>query len=159
MTATLHRRHLLRAALGLGGLGCLPQARACEFFTPNLRIFHPWTCASEPGATTAVVCMRFDQVLEDDRLTGVETMLATGAQLATAPGATSGSAAASAMPLPFDIPAGLETVLSDKGTHLLLTGLTQPLFVGRAYPMTLRFARGGEVPAQLTVDYPSFRFA
>lgn len=156
MSAPLHRRQLLRAALGLGGLACLPQARACEFFSPNLRITHPWTCASEPGASTAVVCMRFDEVLEDDRLVGVETPLATGAQLAFA--ARPGMAPAPAAELPFDIPAGRETLLSDKGTHLLLTGLTQPLFVGRAYPMTLRFARGGEVPAQLTVDYPSFRF-
>lgn len=156
MNATFHRRQLLRAAMGLGGLACLPQARACEFFSPTLRVFHPWTCASEPEASTAVVCMLFDQVLEDDRLVGVQTPLATGAQLASA--AQPGVAAAPAATLPLDIPAGRETRLSDKGTHLLLTGLTQPLHVGRAYPMTLHFARGGEVPAQLTVDYPSFRF-
>jgi copper(I)-binding protein len=157
MTAPLHRRHLLRAALGLGGLAWLPAARACEFFSPNLRITHPWTCASEPEASTAVVCMRFDQVLQDDRLVGVDTMLATGAQLGTA--TRPGVDAAPAQALPFDIPAGRETLLSDKATYLLLTGLTQPLHVGRAYPMTLHFARGGEVPAQLTVDYPSFRFS
>lgn len=150
-----NRRLMLSAGLGLCAAGLLPRhARACEFFIPTLRIKHPWCRATAPDASTVVVSMRFDEVNTADQLIGVETMVATGAVLAE-PG---DAGRVATRPLPFDIPAGQDSQLAEEGTHLLLTGLTQPLFVGRAYPMTLRFARGGEVPAQLTVDFPSFRF-
>lgn len=162
MSLSRSRRRFLGQGLGLAAGGVLtPTARACEFFAPTLRITHPWTCATEGDASTAIVCMRFDEVLQDEQLLAAETPLATGAVLARAglPTATGVATAAATLPLPLHIPAGRETVLSQQGLHLLLTGLTQPLFVGRAYPLQLRFARGGEVPALLTVDYPSFRFS
>ena len=52
MTHRLFRRDLLRASLACGVALLLPAARACAFFSPTLRIIHPWARASEPGATT-----------------------------------------------------------------------------------------------------------
>ena len=40
---------------------------------------------------------------------------------------------------------------------LRLTGLRQPLEVGRQYPMTLVFEKTGPIPTQLTVEYTRFR--
>lgn len=146
------RRLLLRAGLGglvsplalLGG-----RAQACEFWTPTLRVIHPWTHATGDDATTALVCMRFDEVRQDDRLVGVDTPVATGAEL-TGLGADAGPG------INFAIPQGRETQLSQGGTCLRLLGLTMPLEVGRAYPMRLVFDRGGVLNADLTVDFARF---
>ena len=54
------------------------------------------------------------------------------------------------------IPAGEETLLSDKGTFVRLTGLNHPLYVARAYPLKLVFEKGGEVNALLSVDFARF---
>jgi copper(I)-binding protein len=126
-----------------------PQARACEFFSSNLRIFHPWTRATEEGAAFAVVCMKFDEVLRDDRLIGVESPIARGAEMG-GPGARP--------TVDFVIRAGEESVLSESGTHIRLTGLNHAVEVARAYPLKLVFERSGEVGALLNVDYTSFRF-
>jgi len=142
------RRRLLQAAglLGMGFQGT--RAAACEFWTANLRVLHPWTRATADDATTATVCMRFDQVAEDDRLLGVTCMVASGAEL-VGPAAGDGR-------IDIAIPKGAETVLGEHGTQLRLTGLLQPLEVGRAYPMQLRFERGGVLRADLTVDFARF---
>lgn len=144
------RRGWLRTGLGLGGLMLLPQARACEFFTETLRVTHPYCHASQPGSTEAVVCMKFDEVQRRDRLVGVQTPVAEGAEIAgklARPG------------VDFEIPQGEETWLHERGTWLRLTGLRQPLHLGRAYPLQLDFEHGGTVLAQLTVDFPSLRFS
>ena len=60
-----------------------------------------------------------------------------------------------AAPLDFFIPGGRTTVLDEAGTHLRLTGLRQPLVFGASYPLTLVFARGGPVLADVDVDFPT----
>lgn len=149
MPSRLHRRHCLRAALGLATIGLLPQARACEFFTPTLRVYHPWTRASAEGADEAIVSMKFDEVRQADRLIGVRTPVARHADIG----------GALARPLvDFAIPEGRDSELAEGATWLRLSGLETPLYVGRAYPLTLVFEQGGTVPAQLSIDFPSFRF-
>lgn len=125
----------------------LPAARACEYFSPTLRVTHPWARASAPGARTAVVSMKFDDVLQDDRLIGVQTPVASGAEIA-GPGAEPG--------VNLLIPNGRETLLSEGGLHLRLTGLQLPLEIGRSYPLKLTFERGGVVNATLSIDYARF---
>lgn len=121
-----------------------PTAQACEFFCTNLRVTHPFTRATAPGETTAVVSMKFDEVRSDDRLIAVRTPIATGAQL--------GGQGARAR-IDFPIPKDQETWLSEPSTYLLLTGLKHPLQVGRSYPLTLVFERGGVMEAEVEVDF------
>ncbi len=64
-------------------------------------------------------------------------------------------------PLPLDLAAGTETVLGHadlgaSGPHLRLLQLTQALEIGRSYPMTLTFSKGGTVRVLLSVDYARF---
>ena len=148
-TPTQSRRAWLRLGLGMSGLLLLPRAQACEFNADTLRITHPYCHATEPGATEAMVCMKFDEVTRSDRLVGVLTPVARGADIA----------GALARPnVDFEIPAGQETWLHEHSTWLRLTGLRNPLGVGRAYPLQLEFEHGGTVLAQLTVDVPTLRF-
>ncbi len=154
-----HRRSVLQAGLAAGLSLALPAARACEYFSPTLRVTHPWARASAPGASVARVSMKFDDVSQDDRLIGVHTPVASGAELA-GPGAEP-DARPDARPgadtgLNLAIPSGRETLLSEGGLHLRLTGLQLPLEVGRSYPLKLVFERGGTVNATLNIDYARF---
>ena len=144
----LSRRHLLVA---LGTAALLRPARACEFFSSHLRIWHPWTRATRVDADSARLCLRFDEVRQSDRLIGVETPVAAGARLA-GPGAPSGEPGLSLL-----IRAGEELTLSEDGLHIELLDLQQPLQVGRSFPLRLVFESAGPVETALNVDYASLR--
>jgi copper(I)-binding protein len=134
----------------MAGIAMRP-ARACEFVTDTLRVTHPWTRASEPGATSALLGMRIDEVKHTDRLLEVSTPVAAGAELASAPG----------RPLDLEILPGSELDFSETGIQLRLTGLKVPLLTGRDYPLSIAFEHGGVVHARLIVDQaalPTFRF-
>lgn len=137
------RRALLQAGMAFGAACLVPSARACEFFTTNLRITHPWTRATGKDPF-AIVCMKFDEVTVADRLIRVETPVAARAEMA-------GKGASGKVN--FLIPKGQETLLNENGTFVRLLGLRHPLEVARSYPLTLVFAKGGRVDADLSVDY------
>ncbi len=145
------RRGLLLALAG-AGLGTLARpARACDFYSATMRIWHPWTRATRVDAETARLCMRFDEVQRDDRLISVVTPVAGGARLVR-PDETE-----PAQDLALDIPAGRELTLTEDGLHIELLDLQQPLQIGRSFPLQLGFLHGGTVNALLNVDYGSFR--
>lgn len=139
------RRQLLQhgLALSLGALLLPRAARACEYFAPTLRITHPWTRATGLDASQAIVCMKLDEVLQDDRLVAVETPVAARAAI--------GGSARPDIDLP--IRAGQELLLDEDGIHIVLLELQQPLYIARSYPLTLVFERGGRVDASLSVDF------
>lgn len=144
----LPRRHVL---LTLGTLPFARPARACEFFSSHLRIWHPWTRATRVDAETAQVFMRFDEVQQTDRLIGIETPVAAGARLA-GPGAP-----ADARGLSLLICEGETLTLAENGLHIELLDLQQPLQIGRSFPMRLVFEAAGTVNATLNVDYAGLR--
>ncbi|HZE91118.1 MAG TPA: copper chaperone PCu(A)C [Rhizobacter sp.] len=148
MNHSIDRRGLLNAGLALGASLVVPTARACEFFTINFTIIHPWTRASADEATSAIVNMKFENVQNTDRLIGAHTPVADGAEMG-------GEGAAGAL-VNFVIAEGQSSALSETGTYLRLVGLKFPLLVGRAYPLTLVFAKAGSVDTLLTVDYARF---
>jgi periplasmic copper chaperone A len=145
------RRIALRAGLAAGAAcatWALP-ARACEFHGGTLRVTHPWTRATAADATVAVLGMRIDEVSEDDRLIGARSPVAQGAEMGGADGGR---------PVDVAIPTGSVIELHDSGVHLRLTGLKQPLQVGREYPLELVFERSGLLLARLSVDFTVMRF-
>lgn len=147
MDRMIDRRQLLRHGLLLAGATLLPTARACEVQAEFLRITHPWTRATAPDAEFAVLCMRIDAVVADDRLIGVETPVAGGVWLPDAP---------AGQPLDLAIPTGSDIEMHEQGLHLRLAPLRLPLEAGRMYPLQLHFARSGVVRATLSVDFPRF---
>lgn len=155
MNRLIHRRMALHAGLALSASALAGRARACEYFGNNLRITHPWTRASEAQASSAIVCMKFDEVTLSDRLIAVQTPVASGAEMAGLDvGANLGTNAGA--PVNLLIPAGEQTVLGEAGICLRLTGLRFPLEVARSYPLRLVFEKGGVVDATLNVDYSRF---
>lgn len=146
-TRRTDRRRLLAAAAALPLAALAPPARSCEVVAEYLRITHPWTRGTAPGAATGVLCMTLDEVAADERLVGVTTPVAGCVQLA---GAAPGT------PLDLPIPAGSRIEMHEQGLHLQLTGLRIDLDAGRSYPLELHFARSGVVRAVLSVDFPRF---
>lgn len=147
MSFVLSRRLALQAGAAMGVSALWTSARACEFSTPYLRVTHPWTRVTPEDAPYAIVSMKIDQVSKDERLIGVETPVATRAEI----GGISTGASTSGMNLLIE--RGRELRLSEQGVHVRLLGLTQPLLIGRTYPMRLIFAQGGAMDAELNVDY------
>ena len=147
MDRMFDRRRMLRSGLALTGVAWLPATQACEVQGEFLRVTHPWTRATAPDAEFAVLCMRIDDVTADDRLIGVHTPVADGAELA---GARRGT------PLDLAIPAGSHLDMHERGLHLRLAPLRLVLHAGRSYPLRLTFARSGVVDAILSVDFPRF---
>jgi len=147
MQSNIDRRAAMRAGLALALAPWASSSRACEFYAANFTLIHPWTRASRPDATSAIVSMKFQNVTQADRLIGVHTLVAESAELC---GEGAGPQ------LDFPIPQGQDTELSEKGVHLRLLGLKLPLEVARSYPMTLVFANAGEVRATLNVDFARF---
>lgn len=144
---TSSRRRACLAWLAASALAPI-DARACEYQAATLRILHPWTRATAPGQTDAIVAMTFDEVLHDDRLIGVSTPVAARAVLDGHDGPTE---------VDLAIPAGQITTLAEHGVTLRLLDLRHPLEIGRSYPLRLLFAAGGPVLATLNVDYTRFR--
>ena len=92
--------------------------------------------------------MKFDEVREDDRLIGVQTMLATAAEIAGQ--GVKGRGGIVDLP----IPRGSTTELSETGVYLRLLDLQWQLQVLRAYPLDLIFEKGGTIKASLSIDFP-----
>jgi copper(I)-binding protein len=147
MQSNIDRRAAMRTGLALALAPWAGSSRACEFYAPNFTLIHPWTRASRPDATSAIVSMKFQNVTQSDRLIGVQTLVADSAEL--------GGEGAGPQ-LDFAIPAGQDSELAERGVHLRLLGLKLPLEVARSYPMTLVFANAGEIRATLNVDYARF---
>ncbi len=147
MDHQINRRWMLRSGTALTGALLLPATQACEVQAEFLRITHPWTRATAPGAESGVLCMRIDAVTADDMLIGVETPVAGGVLL---PGAPAGQ------PLALAIPAGSDFDMHERGLHLQLAPLRLTLHAGRTYPLQLTFARSGVVLTTLSVDFPRF---
>lgn len=141
-------RQVWRIALAIGATFGATSSLACEFSAQTLTVVHPWTRASEVGATSAIVGLSFQDVREDDRLIAMESPIAEGAEM-VGPGLERS--------LSLAIPAGSTSVLGEHGVQLRLTGLKEPLRVGREYPLILVFEKAGRVQARLSVDYARFR--
>lgn len=141
------RRRVLHAGSALACSLVLPRVQACEFVTANFKIIHPWTRASAEGATSAAICMRFEEVVEADWLIGAQSPVCERADM--------GGAGAGPL-VDFAIPADQSSALTESGTHLRLVGLRFPLEVGREYPLTLVFKKAGPVLAKLSIDYARF---
>ncbi|HSI52166.1 MAG TPA: copper chaperone PCu(A)C [Ideonella sp.] len=139
------RRQLLRAAGALGLVSILPAARACEFFCSSLRVYKPYARETLAGDTSVIVGMTLDEVVQDDRLIGVTSPLATSAEL--------GGVGAGPSGIDLPIRRGQVLVLHEDTTYIRLLGLKQPLGLGREYPLTLHFEKAGVVDADIDVSY------
>lgn len=149
MKFTISRRRALQLSAGMGAALAFPSARAHEFFSTSLTVHHPWTRASAEGATSAIVSMKFEDVVHSDSLIGAQSPVCEGAEFGGV-----GVSDAARRGFEFLIQQGRPSELTEAGTFLRLTGLNYPLEMGREYPLTLIFSKAGPLSAALLIDYP-----
>lgn len=115
----------------------------------DVAVEQPWARATPGRAPNGAVYFTLANSGRDaDRLVAASTPAAARAELHTH--IHSGTVMEMRPVEAIEVKPGERVTLKPGGLHVMLMGLTAPLKEGARMPLTLRFARGGEV----TVDVP-----
>ena len=137
-------KNTLIPALAIAAAFFCGPASGHEYYAKNFKVIHPWAEASAPGAKSAEVYMKIEQISEGDRLLSAQTSLADKVELHAGPDTTGPLAA-------IELPPGPDIDLDAGRGHLKLVNLTAPLEWGRSYSMTLVFEKSGPVDVMISV--------
>ncbi len=145
------RRWVVKSALMVAGVGCLPTpSLAQDFWVRQLRVSKPWAAPTAAGATSAAVYMTIDNRSDEtDRLMTVRTPVAERVRFAEEERGSSGVTQTLAY---IELRPRRETPLRPGRVHLRLEGLKQPLVKGRPFTMTLVFGSTNTVDVRVEVD-------
>ena len=131
--------------------GFLSVASAHEYALAGLKIVHPWTRATPPGATTGVAYLRFVNSRSTAmRLTGATTPVAQRVEIHVM--SVDGGVMRMRPEQGLDIPAQATVELKPGGIHLMLIGLSRPLTQEGMIPLTLVFGSGETFSIELYVE-------
>lgn len=150
MNEKLKRRSLVCA--GIGSLVTLTTgAFAHEQKAGSLTILHPWARATAGAQKNgAVYALVRNDGSSPDRIVGARTPEASRAEIHSS---TVTDGIARMVPLEgIDVPANGEALLMPGGVHIMLVGLKNKLYEATSFPMTLVFAKAGEVPIEVMVE-------
>lgn len=142
----------------LFGLAPLFLIAACAPSTEDeaIEVRDAWARATATGQTTgAIYATLVNHSAADDALVGAATPAAAMAMLHTS-SAVDG-VARMRMVDRLAIPAGATIALAPGGTHVMLSGLAQPLVAGRQTTITLRFAKAGAKQVAVAIVAPGAR--
>jgi len=144
------RNYLLAMALAaamfavpLAGFAQQPAAQP-----PGIGIDHVWSRAALAGHEGAVY-LTITDTGPADTLTGAETPVAAMAHLHESLDDNGVMKMRPVASLPIE--PGKPVTLAPRGYHIMLTDLKQPLKEGDTFPITLIFAKAGQVTATATV--------
>lgn len=126
-------------------------AHAHEYSEEGIKVTHPWTRATPPGATTAVGYLKLTNTGSAPvRLTGGSTGVAQRVEIHSM---SMDGGVMRMRPVPgVDIAPGDTVELKAGGLHLMLIGLTRPLQQEEMVPLTLTFADGRQLAVELYVE-------
>ncbi len=120
--------------------------------TAPIAVQQPWARATPTGAKTGAVYMILDNKSANaDRLTGASSDVADKAQIhemSVVNGVMQMRQLADGLP----VPAGGSVVLKPGSYHVMLIGLKKPLAVGETFPLTLTFAKAGNISVTVAVQ-------
>lgn len=126
-------------------------AAAHDYRVGDLRIDHPWSRATTPGAGVGAGYLVIRNGGErDDRLVGATSPVA-GRVMIHRSVEQDGTATMEHQHHGIVIPAGGEVALEPGGYHLMLMQLDERLEKGDRVPLTLEFERAGIVEVELAV--------
>jgi len=130
-----------RTAVALAALflvSCAPEKSQ----PPEISISETWSRATVAGQSTAAVYLTIpNKGGGDDKLLNASTPIGQ----ATLHSSTMDGGVMRMRPLEtLDIPAHSTVQLKPGGTHIMITGVKQPLIAGSRFPLALRFARSGD---------------
>ena len=115
----------------------------------GIQIENAWSRAAMAGRT-GVVYLTITDTGAPDRLTAASSPVASKADLHES--FTDNGVAKMRDVTTLPVEPGKPLTLSPDGYHIMLTGLKQPLKQGDTFPVTLSFAKAGQVTATVTVQ-------
>jgi periplasmic copper chaperone A len=138
-------KFLRAATMGL----CLLGGQA---YAGGIEVNAPWTRATVPGASVAAgYLVLVNKGTEADRLTGASTAAAQKVEIHEMR-MDGDIMKMRALPDGVEIKPGETVTLKPGGIHLMMFGLKQRLLPGEIVPVTLSFAKAGQVSAALSVQ-------
>ena len=130
-------------------LGLFAAGGACA---GGIEVKAPWTRATVAGASVAAGYLAIENKgAEADRLTGAATAAAEKVEIHEM-SMEGDIMKMRALPEGIEIKPGETVTLKPGGIHLMIFGLKQPLIPGATVPVTLSFARAGQIAVVLPVQ-------
>jgi len=137
---------------------CSPASAANPFHTvadqmtmATIQVADAWARPTSKLAKTGVVYLTIvNHGATDDSLESVSTPAAATASLHISTMAN-GVSQMRALPS-VSVKPGAEATFAPGGMHIMLENLTAPLTVGSSFPLTLHFAKAGDVTTQVSVQ-------
>jgi periplasmic copper chaperone A len=117
--------------------------------TGHIEVRNAWARATPEKAETGAAYLTVEAPAAD-RLTGIDTPVATKAELHTM--SMDGNVMKMRALDGVDLPAGQPVALRPGATHIMLLGLKAPLQSGQSFPLTLHFAKGGTQQVNVAVE-------
>ena len=118
----------------------------------SITVEQPWSRATPSGAQTGAAYMTLDnKSASADRLTGASSDVADKVQIHEMK-VVNGVMQMRELPDGLPIPAGGSVVLKPGSYHVMLIGLKKPLTAGETFPLTLTFAKAGNMSVIVAVQ-------
>ena len=148
--------HQFRTMLGLAGVCFLLSAVTCAFahdYTAGaLKIGHPWSRATPPGAKVGGGYLSIENTgAETDKLIAIEGDAASPIELHEM-AMESGVMKMRALPAGVEIKPGATVRFSPGGYHVMFMNLKEPFKQGSMVKATLVFEKAGKVPVEFKVE-------
>ena len=141
---------LIRAA-ALGLLIASLPAAAHEFIVGPLKIAHPWSRATPPGAKVAAGYVTISNAGAADRLLSVSAEIAGRTEIHEM-AVTDGIMTMRQLENGVAVPAAGEARLAPGGLHLMFMDLKRQPKQGESFAGTLVFEKAGEVKVEFAVE-------
>jgi len=120
--------------------------------TSTIAVEQPWARATPAGATTGAAYMTIDNKSGNaDRLTGASSDVAGKVQIHEMM-VVNGVMQMRQLADGLAIPAGGSVALKPGSYHVMLIGLKKPLAAGQTFPLTLTFAKAGNISITVPVQ-------
>ncbi|WP_281276799.1 copper chaperone PCu(A)C [Saccharospirillum alexandrii] len=124
-------------------------AWAHDYSTGSLRIIHPWSNASPPGAPGVGYMVILNEGSQPDKLVSVSADFAQVSAHKTT--VKDGMVQMTPMTDGVEIPANASVSFEPGGLHLMLMNLSTPLRSGEERPITLEFEKAGSISVNFKV--------
>lgn len=142
---------IIIAACAVAGALAVAPVSGHEYKKGELRVGHPWTRATPPGAKVAAGYLSVrNSGQQPDRILGASSPAAERVELHVQ--VREGDVLKMREVPSVEVPPGRSRMLRPGSLHLMLVNIRKPLVRGESIPLTLRFERAGELAIELEVQ-------
>lgn len=147
----MHTLSLSRLLASLALCVIATGALAHDYALGKIKIGHPWSRATAPGAPAAGGFLKLENGGDADRLISASAAVSETVELHTM--AMDGNVMRMRkLDNGVEVPAGKTVELKPGGLHVMFIGLKAPLKEGETFPLKLKFEKAGEVTVDVKIE-------